>query len=119
MRGTGSTTHLALRAQFETGRPVLTTEPVLMELLGGSGGRQSIEDVRRSLAACEQAPVSSPDDWIGAAAIYRACRRAGVTPRGFLDCVIAAVAIRWEAPILAHDRDFELIAQHTELRIAA
>ena len=39
----------------------------------------------------------------GAARIYRACRRAGTTPRGMVDCMIAAVALRHGAALLARD----------------
>ncbi|MGH9153886.1 MAG: type II toxin-antitoxin system VapC family toxin, partial [Acidimicrobiales bacterium] len=40
-----------------------------------------------------------------AALIYRRCRRAGVTPRGLVDCMIASVAVRYDAVLLAHDVD--------------
>jgi len=44
-------------------------------------------------------------DFDGAARIYRACRRVGVTPRGMLDCMVAAVAYRYRAAVLASDVD--------------
>ena len=34
-----------------------------------------------------------------------------------MDCLIAAVAIRESASVLHNDRDFDVIAQHTELQI--
>jgi len=42
--------------------------------------------------------------------IYRRCRRAGVTPRGLIDCMIAAVAWRRRATVLAHDADLHRLA---------
>ena len=42
----------------------------------------------------------------------------GITPRRLLDCLIAAVAIRTGVPVLAQDRDYELIAEHTPLELA-
>ncbi len=42
--------------------------------------------------------------------IYRACRRVGVTPRGLLDCVIASVAHRHGAALLALDADLNGVA---------
>jgi predicted nucleic acid-binding protein len=37
--------------------------------------------------------------------------------RSLIDCLIAAVAIREGAPVLERDRDFTIIAAHTELRL--
>ena len=50
-------------------------------------------------------------DFDGAVAIYRRCRRGGVTPRGLVDCLIAAVALRRGAALLAHDVDLARIAR--------
>lgn len=47
----------------------------------------------------------------GAVRIYRSCRRAGVTPRGLVGCMIVAVASGTATPVLAHDRDFARIAE--------
>lgn len=65
--------------------------------------------------SCRLLPARDPDDYLVAATIYRACRRAGETIRTMLDCVISAVAIREGAQILHHDRDFEAIARHAPL----
>lgn len=96
-----------------------TTEPVRMELLAGASSERERVLIQGSLAQCWTEPVHGPGDWEGAASLYQACRQRGVTPRKVLDCLIAAVAIRIDVPVLAHDRDFELIARHTPLRIAA
>jgi predicted nucleic acid-binding protein len=44
-------------------------------------------------------------DFEGAALIYRRCRGRGVTPRGMVDCLIAAVAQRLGVALLAADAD--------------
>jgi predicted nucleic acid-binding protein len=49
--------------------------------------------------------------------IYRTCRRAGVTPRGLIDCMIAAVAMRNNAELLAYDGDFVKLATIVSLRL--
>lgn len=41
----------------------------------------------------------------------RRCRRAGVTPRGMLGCMIAAVALRTGATLLSHDADMDRLAR--------
>ena len=50
-------------------------------------------------------------DFEGAARIYRRCRQAGITPRGLVDCLIAAVARRHEATLLACDIDLDRVAR--------
>jgi hypothetical protein len=51
-------------------------------------------------------PFDAAADSDGAVRIHRRCRRGGVTPRGLIDCMIAAVAWRRGATVLAHDADF-------------
>ena len=46
-----------------------------------------------------------------------AARVAGVTPRNLVDCLIANVALRNDAELLAADRDFEQIASVVPLRL--
>ena len=53
-----------------------------------------------------------------AALLYRLCRREGDTVRKLIDCLIAAVAIGADIPILHNDNDFDLLARHTDLKIA-
>jgi predicted nucleic acid-binding protein len=50
-------------------------------------------------------------DFDGAVQIHRRCRAAGVTPRGMVDCMIASVAWRSEATLLAHDADMARVAR--------
>ena len=51
-----------------------------------------------------------------AAEIYRGLRKRGVTVRKPIDCMIAAVAIKNDVPLLHNDRDFEPIAVHFDLK---
>ena len=53
----------------------------------------------------------------GAVRVYRSCRSRGVTPRGLIDCMIAAVALAADVPVLAHDRDLARIAEVMDLRL--
>ncbi len=52
-----------------------------------------------------------------AAEIYRTLRRKGVTIRNAVDCMIAAVAIEHDIPLLHNDRDFEPIAKNFGLQV--
>lgn len=117
LRGTGSAQHLRLRQRIAAG-DVATTDAVLMEILAGARGGTELEQLRRTLAGCHFVAVEGPADYEAAAAVFRHCRAAGVSPRRLTDCLIAAVAIRADLEVLHRDRDFDAIAAHTELRVA-
>jgi predicted nucleic acid-binding protein len=97
---------------------LLTTEPVLMEVLAGVRNEAEDEVVRRTLAGCRLVRVVSLRDWERAAAIYAEGRRRGQMVRRHTDCLIAAVALRVGAPVLAKDRDYHVIAGYTGLQLA-
>lgn len=94
------------------------TEPVAMEVLAGARSGHHGEQLRALLGTVELLPVTS-EDWASAALLCRMCRVNGVTVRSMVDCLIAAVAVRHDVPVLAKDRDFEALAAHTPLRLAA
>ena len=68
-------------------------------------------DLRRLLLRFELYRFEVAADFDAAARIYRRCRMSGVTPRGMVDCMIAAVAWRRGAAILAHDADLDRVAR--------
>jgi predicted nucleic acid-binding protein len=51
------------------------------------------------------------------ARLYRSLRKKGVTIRKPNDCLIATYAIYYKIALLQDDRDFELIAQHSTLKL--
>lgn len=117
-RGTGSAVHRSLAGLLRSDADLATTDPVSMELLAGARDRAHGRTIRAALAACTPLPVRGPGDWENAAALYLTCRRQGAVPRSLVDCLIAAVSIRTGASVLARDRDFELLAEHTQLRLS-
>ena len=90
---------------IEAGGELAVTEPVVMEVLAGARDDRRELDLRRLLLRFELLPFDPVSDFDGAVRIYRRCRAAGVTPRGMIDCMIAAVAWRGEATLLSHDAD--------------
>ena len=114
-RATGSPPHLRLKALIETGGPVAVTEPVIMEVLAGAREEKQEADLRRLLERFELLSFDGVTDFDGAVRIYRRCRAVGVTPRGMLDCMIAAVAWRRNATLLSHDADMDRVAQVVEI----
>lgn len=89
-----------------------------MELLAGASA-VSVTTLRRRLLALPILRTETLADHEDAAALYRACRDAGQTVRSQIDCLIAATTIRHRASLLHNDRDFDVIARHSPLRILA
>jgi len=118
-RATGSRAHLRLRATIMSRDVVATTEPVMMELLAGARDVAQADALRRALARSTLLPVRDLDTWFDAADLYQSGRRRGVTVRSHVDCLIAAVAIREEVPVLHHDRDFVTLSRFSPLQLVS
>ena len=110
-RATGSAVDLRLAELIAAEGPVAVTEPVIMEVLAGARSEAREADLRRLLLRFHLYRFDSAADFEGAARIYRRCRQAGITPRGLVDCVIAAVAWRHEATLLTGDVDLDRVAR--------
>ncbi len=109
-RGTDSAVDRRLTELVENDAPVGVTEPVIMEVLAGARDDRRETDLRRLLLRFDMLGFDTGSDFEGAARIYRRCRAAGVTPRGMVDCMIAAVAWRRNVTLLAHDADIGRVA---------
>ena len=90
--------------------PLAVTEPVIMEVVAGARTDDGEADLRRLLLRFTLLGFDAAADFDAAASIYRRCRRAGVTPRGLVDCMIASVAQRHQATLLAADLDLSRVA---------
>jgi predicted nucleic acid-binding protein len=110
-RATGSAVDHRLTQLIDTGGPVAVTEPVIMEVLAGARSDAREADLRRLLLRFQLCPFDPIADFDGAARIYRRCRQSGITPRGLIDCMIAAVARRYQAALLACDSDLDQVAR--------
>lgn len=117
-RATGSDAHLRAR-ELLAATDAAVSEPIVAEVAAGARDDEREQDLRRLLARCRLLPCDSAIDFDGATRVYRACRRQGVTPRGLLDCLIAAVALRHDVAVLAHDADVARIATVMPLRLDA
>jgi hypothetical protein len=95
--------------------PIALTDIIFTEILRGLVDERSVRRVERRLLAHEVLVLDPLDDHRRAAALYRACRRRGVTIRRTLDCLIAAVCIREHRPLLHADVDFDRLANHSDL----
>ncbi len=110
-RATGSTVDRRLTDLIDRGGPLAVTEPIVMEVVAGARSDEREADLRRLLLRFDLLRFDAAADFDAAARIYRDCRRAGITPRGIVDCMIASVARRHGAMLLAHDRDLKRVAQ--------
>ena len=116
-RATGSEVDRALVQLLDEGSDVAVTEPVVMEVLAGVRSRSDLIRTRRLLLGLHMLRVGGLESYERAAAIRRLCRARGETVRSGMDCLIASVAIREDVSVLHADRDFDVIARHTDLRI--
>lgn len=109
-RATGSQADERLSELIATSGRVAVTEPVAMEVLAGARTDALEARLRRLLDRFELLAFDPVADFSAATRIYRRCRAAGITPRGMIDCMIAAVAWRCDATLLSHDADLARVA---------
>lgn len=109
-RATGSPIDRRLTGLIRDQGPLAVTDPVIMEVVAGARTTAREADLRRLLTRFRLLPFDTATDFDAAARVYRRCRSGGVTPRGMIDCMIAAVAWRTGATLLAQDVDLQRVA---------
>jgi predicted nucleic acid-binding protein len=96
---------------------VATCLPVIQEVLQGFRDDRAFDLARDAMTSMPI--VESPLNlalFEEAANLYRSARRAGLTVRSGVDCLIAACAIRNGLTVLHRDRDFDSLARVSSLR---
>ena len=114
LRKTGSRTNIEVRRTLNIDAQIC--DVIRMEILAGARDQQHVTQLEKLLARATTIKTE-PVDYDNAAAIYRACRKLGVTIRAQIDCLIAAIAIRTNTKIIHHDSDFDAIAQVTKFKV--
>ena len=111
LRGTGSGAALELR-RLLTDRPddVVTTEPVVMELLAGARP-STLPQLEQLVAGLPVLGVAPTLDFPAAAAAFRSARAGGRTVRSLVDCLVAVVAARHGVALLHRDADYDVLSQ--------
>ncbi len=109
-RSTGSAADQRMTELIGADGALAVTEPVIVEVLAGARSEARAMDLRRLLLRFDLLGFDVAADFDGAALVYRSCRRVGVTPRGMIDCMIASVAMRHHAVLLANDADMIRVA---------
>jgi predicted nucleic acid-binding protein len=95
---------------------VTTCLPVLQETLQGFRDEAAFRQAREAMFALPmvESPLR-PEVFEDAVGLYRSGRRAGLTIRSSVDCLIAACALRHNLTVLHRDRDFELLSEVSAL----
>lgn len=102
---------------LEDGAPLALTDVVFTEVLQGLRTDREVKRVEHYLRLFPILRLESLEDFALAARLYRTARRAGITIRRTLDCLIAAPCIRQGFPILHADEDFDRLASCTPLAV--
>ena len=108
IRGAGSPACrlLGCLLQEET---VCITPLIVQEVVQGARSPEALRELENPFTGL---PLVYPRyrTHLDAAALYARCRWRGITVRSAIDCLIAALAVEHELPLLSSDRDFMAIA---------
>ena len=116
-RATGSTVDRRLTELIGEDGALAVTDPVVMEVTAGARDDRAAARLRNLLLSFSFLPFDAAADFDAASRIYRTCRERGVTPRGMVDCMIAAVAWRHGATLLTRDADLARIAAVMDIEL--
>lgn len=95
----------------ERGHPFGITGVIYQELLQGAASKTKFDYLAEYLSTQRFYHPRNPVESYGEAAlIYFRCRRAGVTVRSSVDCLIACIAIEHDLMLLHDDSNFENMA---------
>lgn len=97
---------------------VVTCLPVIQEVLQGFRDERAFLLAREAMHALPVVDSPMPRAVFDQAVdLYRAARRAGLTVRSGVDCLIAASALRHGLEVLHHDRDYDTLARVSTLQV--
>ena len=96
---------------------IVTCLPVVQEVLQGFNTEEAFRIGRDAMLALPivESPLGQ-DVFLEGVDLYRRARRAGLTIRSGVDCLIAACAIRHDLTVLHGDRDYPALARISALR---
>ena len=117
LRGTAGPESDYLRQALRDSHPIEILGIILTEVLQGVRSEQQAATVAWTMRAFPVVGDLDAEDYLRAAAIFRACRTRGTTLRSSIDCVIAQACIRHDLELLTRDRDFHAIAEVVPLRL--
>jgi len=96
---------------------IATCPVILQEVLQGVVSDKEFSQVNSYLNRLLPLMGDSYEFAYDSAKLYRELRKNGVTIRKPNDCLIATYAMYYKVALLQDDRDFQLIAQHSDLKL--
>ena len=105
-----------LESLIDEGEDLCICGVVLTEVLQGIRDDKEYARTESALSSLLFFPMNR-SAFLLAAQIYRTLRSRGITIRNSMDCMIAAVCIEHEASLLHNDRDFDHIADFSDLPV--
>ena len=118
LRGTRAR-HCDRMAQLLDEQSIALCDRVLQEVLQGVRGERQFRTVSTRLLALPCFNLGGHALALAAARNYRRMRRLGVTPRSATDVLIATFCVEEGHELLHNDRDFDFMARHMGLKVAA
>jgi hypothetical protein len=102
---------------IEEGKAICVCGVIMTEVLQGTRNDKEYALILEKFDRCFFLEISRKS-CIRAATLFRALRKKGIIVRNPIDCIIAAVAIENNIPLLHHDRDFENLHRYAGLKVA-
>ncbi len=106
-----------LKSLIEKDEDICLIDLILTEILQGIRNEKIFNQVKEDLTKFTILRANNLELYIKAANIYRACRKKGKTVSKTIDVIIAAITIENNLVLFHKDRDFDLIADCTELKV--
>lgn len=96
---------------------VVTCLPVVQEVLQGFRDEGAFRVAQAALLSFPivESPLQQTV-FLEAVGLYRTARRAGITVRSSVDCLVAACALRHDLEVIHRDRDYPALARVSPLR---
>ena len=108
----------ALQGMIEDNENLCVCGVILAEVLQGIRSDADYRKTKDYFEAMIFLPMRKTI-FVRSADLYRALRKKGITIRKPVDCMIASVAIENDLLLLHNERDFDQIAEHSELNVVS
>lgn len=106
-----------LDALLDTPITLFTCDRILQEVLQGVRDDIRAREINKQLSIFECLDTGGIELARASAELYRGLRKKGLTIRGSIDVLIATLCIEHSLTLLHNDRDFDVIAKHSALRL--
>jgi hypothetical protein len=104
-----------LKEYIEDGEYICIIGIILQEVLSGVTSKKLFSQLEDHLSAFPMVTLERKD-YVRAASLRNSCKKKGVQV-GTIDALIAAVCIENDLLLLSTDKDFQLIANNSELKL--